>query len=263
MSTASRPAARCSPPALSDYEKRVYYVTYDVTTLLKQGANALGVVLGNGRYYAPRVTGRNGLLSYGWPKLILQLHVDYQDGTSAEIVSDESWKYTEDGPIRANNEYDGEDYDAQREMTGWAKTGFDDAKWAQASLASAPGGVLCAQDIEPMRVTGMVAPVSVKEISPGVFIYDFGQNFVGWCKLNVTGPAGTTVALRFAERLHDDGTLSVENLRTAKVTDRYTLKGGGEETWQPRFTYHGFPLRGSHRLSRQTRPGGIARLRGE
>lgn len=227
-------------PALSDYEKRIYYVTYDVTSLLKQGANALGVVLGNGRFLAPRVAGRNGLLSFGWPKLILQLHVDYQDGTSAEIVSDDSWKYTEDGPIRANNEYDGEDYDAQKEMTGWAKTGFDDKSWTQANLVNSPGGVLSAQDIEPMRVTGTVQPVSVKEVSPGVFIYDFGQNFVGWCKLNVTGPAGKTVALRFAERLHDDGTLSVENLRTAKVTDRYTLKGGGEETWQPRFTYHGF-----------------------
>jgi alpha-L-rhamnosidase len=227
-------------PALSDYEKRIYYVTYDVTLLLKPGANALGVVLGNGRFQAPRVAGRNGLLSYGWPKLILQLRVEYQDGTSAEITSDDSWKYTEDGPIRANNEYDGEDYNAQKEMPGWAAPGFNDAAWTKASLVNGPGGVLCAQNIEPLRVTGIVKPASVKEVTSGVFIYDFGQNFVGWCRLNVTGPAGTTVQMRFAERLHDDGTLSVENLRTAKVTDRYTLKGGGEETWQPRFTYHGF-----------------------
>jgi len=227
-------------PALSDYEKRVYYVTYDVTGLLKQGANALGVVLGNGRYYSPRIVGRNGLMTFGWPKLILQLRVEYQDGTSAEITSDESWKYTEAGPIRANNEYDGEDYDARQEMSGWAQPRFDDSAWSKASLASAPGGVLCAQNIEPIRVTGIVEPVSMKEISPGVFVYDFGQNFVGWCKLTVTGPAGATVAMRFAERLHDDGSLSMENLRSAKVTDHYTLKGGGEEIWQPRFTYHGF-----------------------
>ncbi len=227
-------------PALSDYAKRVYYVTYDVTSLLNQGANALGVVLGNGRFYAPRVVGRNGLLSYGWPKLILQLHIEYQDGTSAEVVSNESWKYTESGPIRTNNEYDGEDYDARMEMPGWAKPGFDDSAWTQASLASAPGGVLCAQNIAPIRVTGTLNPVSVKEISPGVLIYDFGQNFVGWCRLAVTGPAGTTVTLRFAERLHDDGTISQENLRTAKATDQYTLKGGGREIWEPRFTYHGF-----------------------
>ncbi|HVU38444.1 MAG TPA: family 78 glycoside hydrolase catalytic domain [Opitutales bacterium] len=227
-------------PALSDYDKRVYYVTYDVTTLLKPGANALGVVLGNGRYYAPRVTGRNGLLSFGWPKLILQLRLEYADGTSEDIVSDESWKYSEDGPIRANNEYDGEDYDARQEMSGWAKPGFDDKAWANAAVVSAPGGVLCAQDIEPIRVTGTIQPVSVKEISPGVFVYDFGQNFVGWCRLEVNGPAGATVTMKFAERLHDDGTISQENLRTAKATDHYILKGGGPEAWQPRFTYHGF-----------------------
>jgi len=227
-------------PALSDYAKRVYYVTYDITPLLKPGANALGTVLGNGRFNSPRVTGRNGLNNFGWPKLILQLHVEYADGTTAEIASDESWKFTDAGPISANNEYDGEDYDARKEMSGWASPGFDDSKWVAASLAGAPGGELCAQNIEPIRVTGTIKPIAVKEISPGVFIYDMGQNMVGWCKLSVTGSAGTTVAMRFAERLHDDGTLSVENLRTAKVTDRYTLKGTGLETWEPRFTYHGF-----------------------
>jgi len=227
-------------PALSEYEKRVYYVTYDITGMLKPGANALGAILGNGRFNSPRVTGRNGLNEFGWPKLILQLHLEYADGTTAEIISDESWKFTDTGPIRANNEYDGEEYDAQKEMSGWATTGFDDSKWTAASLASAPGGVLCAQNIAPIRITGVIKPIAVKEISPGVFIYDMGQNMVGWCKLSVTGSAGATVSMRFAERLHDDGTLSVENLRTAKVTDRYTLKGTGLETWEPRFTYHGF-----------------------
>ncbi len=227
-------------PALSDYEKRVYYVTYDVTSSLKTGANALGVVLGNGRFYAPQIVGRNGLRTFGWPKLILQLHLEYQDGTTAEVVSDASWKFTDAGPIRADNEYDGEDYDARAEMPGWATPGFDDSKWSAANLASAPGGALVAQDIAPIRVTGKLSPISVKEVSPGVFIYDLGQNMVGWCKLSVTGPAGTTVQMRFAERLHDDGTVSMENLRTAKATDHYTLKGGGLETWEPRFTYHGF-----------------------
>ena len=227
-------------PALSDYDQRVYYVTYDVTAQLKTGANALGVVLGNGRFYAPRVTGRNGLRTFGWPKLILQLHLEYTDGTTQEVLSDPSWKFTDAGPIRANNEYDGEDYDARQEMPGWSSPRFDDSKWTAASPASAPTGKLCAQDIEPIRVTGVIKPLSVMEVTPGVFIYDLGQNMVGWCKLSVTGPAGTTVKMRFAERLHDDGTVSMENLRTAQVTDRYTLKGGGLETWEPRFTYHGF-----------------------
>ena len=227
-------------PALSEYEKRDYYVTYDITSMLKPGANALGAVLGNGRFNSPRVVGRNGLNNFGWPKLILQLHLEYADGSTAEVVSDESWKFTDAGPIRANNEYDGEEYDAQKEMSGWASPGFDDSKWTAASLASSPGGVLCAQNIAPIRVTGTLKPIAVKEVSPGVFIYDMGQNMVGWCKLSVTGTAGTTVSMRFAERLHDDGTLSVENLRTAKVTDKYTLKGTGLETWEPRFTYHGF-----------------------
>jgi alpha-L-rhamnosidase len=227
-------------PALSDYEKRVYYVTYDITSMLKTGANALGAVLGNGRFNSPRVVGRNGLRTFGWPKLILQLRLEYADGTTAEIVSDESWKFTDQGPITANNEYDGEDYDARQEMSGWAAPGFDDSKWTTASLASAPGGVLCAQNIAPIRVTGVIKPLSVKEVTPGVFVYDLGQNMVGWCKLSVTGLAGTTVQMRFAERLHDDGTLSMENLRTAKATDHYTLKGGGPETWEPRFTDHGF-----------------------
>jgi alpha-L-rhamnosidase len=227
-------------PALSDYTQRVYYVTYDILPLLKSGANALGVVLGNGRFYAPRIVGRNGLTTYGWPKLILQLHLEYEDGSTAEVDSDESWKFTDAGPIRADNEYDGEDYDARAEMPGWAAPGFDDSKWTAASLASAPGGQLEAQDIAPIRVTGVLAPVSVKEVSPGVFVYDLGQNMVGWCRLIVNGPAGTKVTMRFAERLHDDGTVSMENLRTAQATDHYTLKGDGVETWEPRFTYHGF-----------------------
>jgi alpha-L-rhamnosidase len=226
-------------PALSDYDQRVYYVTYDVTALIKNGANALGAVLGNGRYYPLRVTGRTFHL-FGYPKLLLQLRLEYADGTTDEIASDETWKYSEAGPIRANNEYDGENYDARQEMPGWATAGFDDHTWAAASLASAPLGKLCAQPDAPIRVTGTVKPVSMKEVSPGVFIYDMGQNIVGWCRINATGPAGATITLRHAERLHADGTLSMENLRTAKVTDHYTLKGGGAEIWEPRFTYHGF-----------------------
>lgn len=227
-------------PALSEYPRRVFYVTHDVTQQIKSGRNALGVWLGNGRYYAPRTTEPLGTTTYGFPKLLLQLELEYTDGTRDTIVSDGSWKLTTAGPITANNEYDGEDYDARQELSGWAESGFDDRAWAAAQTVAAPGGRLAAQMIEPIRVTGKIKPRSVNEIRPGVFIYDFGQNIVGWCRLQVRGPAGTAVSLRHAETLKPDGSLFLDNIRGAKVTDRYTLKGQGTEIYEPRFTYHGF-----------------------
>jgi alpha-L-rhamnosidase len=224
-----------SPP-LSQYPKREYYETYDLGPLLNAGSNALGVVLGSGRFYAPRANAMNS----GFPKLLLQLHIKFADGTATNIVSDESWKITTNGPITANNEYDGEQYDAQKEMPGWSRAGFDDANWLPVQVVSAPGGVLCGMRQNPIRVTDEIRPVSLKQIKPGVYIFDLGQNMVGWCKIKVTGPAGTRITLRHAETLDARGELYTNNLRTAKATDTYFLKGGGEETWQPRFTLHGF-----------------------
>jgi alpha-L-rhamnosidase len=227
-------------PGLTDYSKREFYVTHDVTKLIKSGRNAVGVILGNGRFYAPRIINPTITPNYGFPKICLQLEVEYTDGTRDEIVSDSSWKLTTAGPIQANNEYDGEAYDARREMPGWANAGFHDAAWLSAQLVSAPGGKLAAQMIEPIRVTGTLKPIAMTEPKPGVFIFDMGQNMVGWCRLRVRGPAGTTVSLRHAETLQADGTLYLANIRTAKVTDLYTLKGDGLEVYEPRFTYHGF-----------------------
>lgn len=223
-----------SPP-LSDYSKRDYYETYNVTGLLNQGSNAVGVVLGNGRFFAPRTNARNS----GYPKLLLQLHIEFADGAATNVVSDGSWRLTINGPITENNEYDGEHYDARKEIPGWSRAGFDDSSWQPAALVAAPGGVLSAMRQQPIRVTGEIKPVSVKEIKPGVFIFDMGQNMVGWCKLKAAGPAGTQITLRHAETLTSDGELYTANLRTANATDVYTLKGG-EETWEPRFTLHGF-----------------------
>lgn len=227
-------------PALSEYPKRVFYVTHDVTARIRRGRNALGVWLGNGRYYAPRTTVPTGTTTYGFPKMLLQVEVDYADGSRETILSDDSWKLSLEGPIQANNEYDGEEYDARREMPGWAEAGFDDTRWLRPQRVSAPGGRLSAQMMEPIRVTGTVAPVSVTEIKPGVFIYDLGQNIVGWCRIQVRGPAGTRVSLRHSETLKPDGSLYLDNIRGAKVTDIYTLKGRGKEVYEPRFTYHGF-----------------------
>ncbi len=227
-------------PALSDYDKRVFYLTYDVTERMKPGNNAIGVILGNGRYFAPRVKVPTFTRTFGYPKLRLQLEIEYGDGRVQRVVSDESWKLTTEGPVRANSEYDGEVYDARREMPGWSGPGFDARSWQQAKKVEGPAGVLAAQMIEPVRVAETLRPAKITQPSPGVYVFDMGQNMVGWCRLTVSGPRGTQVTLRHAERLREDGTLYLDNLRSAKVTDIYTLSGRGTEVYQPRFTYHGF-----------------------
>ncbi len=227
-------------PGLTDYDKHVLYVTHDVTRQVAQGRNAAGIMLGNGRYYAPRSREPIGTRDFGYPKAKFQLNVEYEDGSRMSVVSDDSWKLTANGPIRANNEYDGEEYDARMEAAGWSRAGFDDSKWEAAHVVSAPAGALAAQMAEPLRVTETLKPVSVKKLRPGVYIYDMGQNLVGWCRLRVNGPKGTQVTLRHSETLERDGSLYLANLRSAKATDIYTLKGGGPEVWEPRFTYHGF-----------------------
>ena len=227
-------------PGLTDYDKRSLYVTFDVTRQLKEGKNAIGVLLGNGRYYAPRLKTPTATRTFGYPKLLLQLEVEFADGTKSIVATDETWKLTTGGPIRANNEYDGEIYDARQDLPGWDAAGFDDTAWHPAELVNAPSGVLSAQMIEPIRVVETRKPVSVKELSPGVYIFDMGQNMVGWCRLKVRAAAGTTVRLRHAETLQPDGSLYRANLRAAQATDSYTAQGAGSEIYEPRFTYHGF-----------------------
>ena len=227
-------------PGATDYAKRELYVTYDVTPQIHNGANAIGVILGNGRYYTMRSKVYSSMTSYGFPKLLLNLRIEYMDGTASELTSDDTWKLSADGPIVANNEYDGEEYDARKEFVGWSEPGFNDSHWQRAQLMPAAAGKLSAELINPIRVTQTIKPVSVKELSPGKFIFDMGQNMVGWCRLTVSGPAGTQVTLRHAETLNADGSMYMANLRGAHVTDIYTLKGSGTEIWEPRFTYHGF-----------------------
>lgn len=179
-------------------------------------------------------------VTYGYPKLLMQLEMEYSDGATDVIVSDETWRLTTCGPILANNEYDGEEYDARLEMDGWDRSGFDDSAWPNAECVDKPSGVLSAQMIEPIRVVERIAPVSMTAMDSGAVIVDMGQNMVGWCRLSVAGPAGAQVRLRHAETLRPDGMLYVDNLRGAKATDVYILKGVGTETWEPRFVYHGF-----------------------
>lgn len=227
-------------PALSDYAKAAYYVTFDLTQQLRPGTNAIGVILGNGRFYAPRSTTPAATQGYGSPRLCLQLEVEYTDGTRDKIVSDPSWKLTTNGPIRANNEYDGEEYDARLEMPGWDRPGFDEAQWEPAQVVTAPGGALKAQMIEPMRITQVIHPVAVTNPSPGVYIVDLGQNFYGSVRLKAKGPRGTQVRLTSAYSLKPDGMLKTADNRSARCTDVYTFKGQGAEVWNPRFKGQGF-----------------------
>ena len=222
-------------PALTGYDRRLCYVTFDVTRDVQPGANAIGVVLGNGRYFAPRRDYPVPMHSYGYPKLLLQLRLEYADGSVESVVSDADWRLTTDGPIRSDNEFDGEEYDARREMPGWSKPGFDDSKWHRADLVAAPGGVLEAQMIEPIRVTEILKPVAVTNPKPGVFMVDLGQSFYGSVRLKVSGPAGTPVRMHTSFNVMPDGLLNASNDRSAMNTDIYTLKGQGVETWSPRF----------------------------
>jgi alpha-L-rhamnosidase len=156
------------------------------------------------------------------------------------VVSDDTWKVTADGPIRANNEYDGEEYDATKEMPGWNAAGFDDAAWLPAEPVAAPGGRVAAQANPNIKVMETIRPVAIQSLDSGVYVLDMGQNMVGWVRMKVKGNRGDRVQLRFSETVNLDGSIYLDNIRGAKVTDTYTLKGDGVETFEPSFTYHGF-----------------------
>lgn len=230
----------CMDPALTQYDHRVMYVTFDVSDRLREGANALGVVLGNGRFRAPRLDIPVPTRSWGVPRLLLQADIEFQDGSTTRIVSNETWKATAEGPIRANNEYDGEEYDARREMTGWTEPRYRDGAWAQARLLPAPPGKLSAQPLEPMRVTERIRPVRVRQVPGGTCLVDMGQAFYGSYRMRFQGERGTTVTIRSAYSLNPDGTLRAADNRSARCTDVYVLRGGEVEEWSPRFKGQGY-----------------------
>lgn len=228
-------------PVPTDYNVGLKYNTFDVTSSLNQGNNAIATVLGNGRFYTMRQAYKPyKIKTFGYPKLLLNLDLEYVDGRRETIVTDESWKMTANGPIRTNNEYDGEEYDATKEMSGWNRIGFDAKDWGKAAFVQEPAGTPEAQMNENMKVMETLKPAGISLLKPGVYIMDMGQNMAGWVKMKVKGARGQQVKLRFAETLQDNGELFVRNLRDAKATDIYTLKGGGEESWEPAFVYHGF-----------------------
>ncbi|MFI1772403.1 glycoside hydrolase family 78 protein [Thalassobellus citreus] len=228
-------------PVPTDYTKNVKYNVFDVTSQLQQGENVIGTILGNGRFFAMRQEYKPyKIKSFGLPKMAMQLVVEYEDGTKQTIKTDQSWKFSPNGPIRANNEYDGETYDARKEIPNWNKVGFDDSDWKNLIWVQEPGGFPEAQMTPNIKVMDEVKPISITPTKNGTYILDMGQNMVGWLQLKVKGNRGDKITMKFAESLKEDGSLYIANLRDARVTDTYILKGEGEEIWEPKFIYHGF-----------------------
>ncbi|PRY45541.1 alpha-L-rhamnosidase [Spirosoma oryzae] len=229
-------------PGPTEYNKRVFYNTFDVTAQLHQGTNALGITLGNGHFFRMRLNqwALPETTHYGLPRCWMQLEVTYTDGTKQTIITDTSWKVTADGPIRANNEYDGEDYDATRELTNWHQPGFNDSSWLAAESVSAPASRLESQINPPIRIMETLRPRAIRSLPNGTYVVDMGQNITGWLRIRVAGARGTRLTMRFGELVNGDGSVYQENLRSALQTDTYVLKGEGTEVWEPRFTYHGF-----------------------
>ena len=251
-------------PGWTTYGKRVLYSTYDVTTQLQGGTNALGLMIGNG-WYNPlplRMWGAinpRDALAIGEPRAILQLVVEFADGTTQTVTTDESWK-TGDGPILRNSVYLGEVYDARKEQAGWDRAGFAETNWTAARIATEPLGQLRAQEAPPIRITRVLKPVKITEPKPGVYIFDMGQNFAGWARLHIKGAAGTRIKMRYGELLYKDGSLNgmtavvgqikgggtnyvydgTGQPKTAFELDEYVLKGEGDEIYTPHFTFHGF-----------------------
>ena len=240
-------------PTLSWYSKRAYFNTYDVTEMLNNGENAIGIILEGGRYTTirydvknPNWDGTENVFGFGTPRLLLQLEVTYKDGHKETIVSDETWKITNRGPIRTANEYDGETYDENFDLGDWNQPNYDDSAWLQTELVDAPEGELSAQPNPNIKVQEVLKPITLFQ-KGDKWMLDMGQNMVGVLDMKVRGyQAGDMITLRFAELLKDDSTLYTANLRGAECTDRYicaveTLRATSLPiSWHPMFVYHGF-----------------------
>jgi alpha-L-rhamnosidase len=260
-------------PGWADYRKRAYYRAHDITALLRAGsANAIGAVVAEGWYsgyvgfglLVGQGPNRSGRYFYGkTPAFFAQLEIEYTDGSRETVVTDTSWQVTDRGPTREADIIMGETYDARAELSGWATAGYAAKEWDAAikaednarvravftdalgerevDLGFTKPGRMQAYAAPPIRVTQELPAKAITEPKPGIYIFDLGQNFAGNVRLKVQGAAGTRVQLRYGEMLHRDGRLMTENLRKARATDAYILRGDpAGETWTPRFTYHGF-----------------------
>jgi alpha-L-rhamnosidase len=231
-------------PEWTDYRQKVQYQAYDVTGQVVRGANAIGAILAPG-WYAGRIGMAEDFANtsrglYGRRMaLIARLDIQLAGGGRQVIVSNRDWRGTTAGPIRGADLLEGETVDARRELPGWDRPGFDPSAWSQVRALKGPR--LVAQANEPIRITRRLPARTVSVSAPGVYVIDFGQNLVGWCSLRVRGAAaGQEIVLRHAEVLNSDGNVYLDNMRGARPVERYLCRGAETETFEPRFTYHGF-----------------------
>lgn len=233
-------------PVATRYDKRVKYVSFDISEALQKGDNAAGIFLGTGWYnhFAEAAWGFSKAPWRAYPTFKLMIDITYTDGTSTQLMSDRSWKASY-GPIRFDGLRNGEVYDARLEMEGWNKPGFKDKDWEEVVTVKGPEGKLSAQKLPPIKEMAEIKPKSVREIKPGVYVFDLGQNIAGYSRISIQGTAGDSIKLKHGERLYEDGSVEQEEilrfLRSGEAqTDTYILKGAGKETWNPSFVYHGF-----------------------
>jgi alpha-L-rhamnosidase len=226
-------------PGWTSYNKRLQYQTYDVTRLIRSGANVAGALLGDGWFRG--VIGFAGHRNHYGDRLamLLQIEITYRDGTKRLVISDQNWRAAT-GPILMSEIYAGETYDARQEKTGWSAPGYDDSDWKSVISLDDPHEHLVAPVSPPVRKQEELTPIRIFTTPAGQTVADMGQNMVGWIRLKVSGPRGTTVTLRHAEVLDAQGNFYTDNLRTAAQTVHYTLKGAGVEIYEPHFTFQGF-----------------------
>ncbi|MFC2089503.1 family 78 glycoside hydrolase catalytic domain [Bacteroidota bacterium] len=226
-------------PGWTDYPTRIMYQVYDITDQLSKGRHALGLLLGN-VWYSSGLGWRGGQsYSKGPLEALLQIELEYMDGSKETIISDASWKWAF-SPILENTLYHGEVYDARLEITGWNTAGLDDSEWKNVDVYEAKSAFLSAHTSPAIQITREISPLTITKLESGAYVFDMGLNMTGGIRLNVEGSEGSKIVMKFAELLHDDGSVAQENLRSATATDTYIVKGGEPETWEPAFTYHGF-----------------------
>jgi len=232
-------------PGWTDYNKRLYYQTFDITNDLKEGENVVGAIIADG-WYAGYVgfallnrQDRVRALYGENPAFMGQIIVEYEDDSQEIIASDHTWKANM-GAIQEADIIMGETHDARLDHVGWDTPGYDAGSWKAPKLYPYPNGKLQAYPGTLIQERERLPSLSVTEPKPGTFVFDLGKNFAGIAELKVEGQEGTEIVLKYGEMLNADGTVLTENLRLARATDTYVLDGNGVEIWQPKFTYHGF-----------------------
>lgn len=229
----------CLMPGWSDFRKRTQVMSTDVTAMLRPGDNSLGAILGDG-WYTGTLLWKNERNHYGThPQLLARLEIKLRDGGEVSVTTGRGWQMRT-GPVIAADIYHGETCDARRDLGDWCAPGGSKVGWRAADVFPDYRGELVPKVNEAVRVTKSLKPRKITEPQPGEYVFDFGQNLAGVCRLKVRGPRGQKITLKFAEMLKADGTVYRENLRLARATDTYICRGGGTEEWTPRFTFHGF-----------------------